>query len=55
MTETQIEEGWKKARIQQCLHLMRMHDITIEDLQDTPYNADMVNIAGTQTPHLPSG
>jgi len=55
MTEDEITEGWRQARIQQVLHLMRMNDLTLEDLRESEYIGDMVSITRTQTPHQPSG
>ena len=52
MTEDEITEGWRQARIQQVLHLMRLNDLTLEDLRESEYIGDMVSI--TQTQILPS-
>jgi len=52
MTEAEIAEGWRQVRIQQVLHLMRMNDLTLDDLKESGYIEGMVDIA--QTPILPS-
>jgi hypothetical protein len=55
MTETEAEQGWKRARISEILDLMRRHDLSIEDIQEPEIISPMVDITGTQTPHQPSG
>lgn len=56
MTTMKMDEaGWKRAHISEVLALMRRHGLTIADIQEYSDNDNMVNIAGTQTPHQPSG
>jgi hypothetical protein len=48
-------DGWRQARVVEVLDLMARHNISIADIQNADILSPMVNIAGTQTPHLPSG
>jgi hypothetical protein len=47
MTETEAEQGWKRARISEILDLMRRHDLSIEDIQEPGIMEPMVNQPAT--------
>lgn len=52
-------EAWKQANISRVKAEMERYGLTVADLLandiDPGDNKPMVNIAGTQTPHQPSG
>ena len=55
MTEQQIADGWREANICRIISEMDRYSISLDELAAYWHNHMMVNIAGTQTPHLPSG
>jgi len=55
MTEKDIADGWKQANIARVLCEMERYGLVIADLLEADTIQAMSNIAGTQTPHQPSG
>jgi hypothetical protein len=55
MTEQEITDGWHEANMARIVGDMERDGVTLDELTAYWHNRCMVNIAGTQTPHLPSG
>jgi len=54
-TKEKMDAAWRKVRIAEVLYLMKIHGLTLADLQDGDTMSPMVSITRTQTPHQPSG